>query len=352
MTTRFLKTLKGEAVDRPPFWVMRQAGRYLPEYLKVREQAGSFLTLCYTPELASEVTLQPIRRFDMDAAIIFSDILIIPQALGVPLDFVKGEGPKLDTLRSTADITQLNTDPSALLEFLNPVFEAVSLTREQLAADKSLIGFAGAPWTLSLYMLDNHPSKDCPTTRSWAWGQPQAFETLLNVLTSAVITYLDKKIEAGADAVQLFESWASHVPAELFEMCVQKPIFTIARALKEKHPATPLIFFGRGLKPYQLEVMAKCPHIDALGIDHGQDIQNLSYLKDHVTLQGNLDPAILLTDPATVRQKTTELLDKMAPGGRFMFNLGHGILPPTPVENMQAMAETIKNYSVKNHKVA
>lgn len=338
---KIMDVLHGTAHTPPPVWVMRQAGRYLPEYQATRKQAGSFLDLCYTPQLACEVTLQPINRFDFDAAIIFSDILVIPQALGIELDFKEGVGPVLDIMQNIDNVEDLSPDTNKL----QPVYEAIRLTRVKLPEDKALIGFCGAPWTLAQYMLDAKPSKDNLNTRRLAYESPQKFEEFLNVITQACVQHLGAQIEAGCDAVQIFDSWAANVPAELFESCVLIPLTSICRNLKVLYPHVPIIVFPKGLKERQLQALAAhTSEFAALGLDHGQDLTWASAnLPENLVFQGNLDPAVLLTNPATVREQTLKMLRRIPRERPHIANLGHGITPATPVENVQAFIDTIRN---------
>ena len=240
----FLQALARKTLSRPPIWLMRQAGRYLPEYKKIREQAGNFLNLCYTPELAAEVTLQPIRRFGFDAAILFADILLVPHALGQPLDFKAGEGPILEPLRDDAAILELGRSPP--MEKLQPVFATVRTVRPQLDRKVALIGFAGAPWTVAAYMIEGGSSSDFIRARRWALSAPESFEILIQKLVDATVAYLAGQIEAGVDAVQLFESWAGLLPAKEFQRFCTVPMAEIVRRLKAKFPSLPVIVFPKG----------------------------------------------------------------------------------------------------------
>lgn len=334
-----------KSVSRPAIWYMRQAGRYLPEYRRVRAQAGSFLDLCYTPSLASELTLQPIQRFDLDAAIIFSDILVIPHALGQKVWFEEGEGPKLDLLQGGKDVAKLSH--TTLHQHLNSVYDAVSLTRERLAADKALFGFCGAPWTLALYMLDEKPSKDCPNTRKFAYSDPQAFQALMDMLVESCAAYLIQKVNAGADTLQIFDSWAAHVPHNLFGQVILKPLIQICERVKAQHPQVPIIIFPKGLPEYQLDVLVqhnrqyKC--FEGLGISHTYNLEACAQRwGQDVCIQGNLDPALLLTTPEITVKNTKACLKMGRQAKGYIFNLGHGILPAASIENVNAMVRTVK----------
>lgn len=339
-----IDALQKKEVKHPPLWVMRQAGRYLPEYQELRKQAGSFFALCDTPDWAAEVTLQPIRRFDLDAAIIFSDILVIPRALGQQVDFIEGKGPVVEKLKDVQDVENLLTEPTHVLEKTQPTVTAIGQVRQDLATDKALIGFCGAPWTLALYMLDDAPAKGGHTARQWAYAQPEAFQKLLDKIVAASVTYLDAQIQAGANVVQVFDSWAGQAPANLFEQVVQAPILAICKALKEKHPDVPIIVFARGVQQHRLVQLVEASQgvFDGLGLDEAVDIKwAADMLQLKVCVQGNLDPAILLTTPEKVQAEARKIMDILHRNPGFIFNLGHGILPPTPLENMAALRAAV-----------
>ena len=269
-TKKILRSLKGEVTARVPFWLMRQAGRYLPEYRATRQQAGSFLNLCFNPELASEVTLQPIRRFGMDAAIIFSDILVVPHALGQALDFVEGEGPKLTALHSAQDISKLNFD--AFDQKLAPVYDALRRTRAALEPDKALIGFAGAPWTLACYMLQGYGDGEFAAAKKFAYTDPFNFDRLIDILTEATTRYLLKQIESGADTVQLFDSWAGLLPHHYFKRWVIAPAQKIVEQIRKKYPDTPVIGFPRGAGVLYSNYVDKTG-VQGVGIDTQTSLQ-------------------------------------------------------------------------------
>lgn len=339
---RLLRSLRGEAVWPPPVWLMRQAGRYLPEYRAVRAQARDFVALCLTPELAAEVTLQPIRRYGFDAAILFSDILILPWALGHGLAFREGEGPVLPPLRDQAGVAALK--PQQLLEKTQPVMETVRRVRAGLAAEgfgaTSLIGFAGAPFTVACYMVEGGGSKDFAAVRAMAYGQPDLFARLMDVLTEATVEYLSAQAEAGAEALMLFDSWAGVLSPSLFRAHVAAPARRIIDALKARHPDLPVIGFPRlaGLMARDYAATG----VDGLGVDTGSDIGVVaSMLPPHVAVQGNLDPLALVAGGASMRQETDAILRAMR-GRPFVFNLGHGIVPQTPPENVAALLEQVR----------
>lgn len=337
----FLDTLQGTERSEIPFWFMRQAGRYLPEYQKIRREFSNFLEFCYTPNAACEVTLQPIQRFDMDAAILFCDILVIPDALGMNVSFVKGEGPKLTPLRNPDDIKSLSA--TNLLVHLTPVFEAVRHVRVSLSKDKALIGFAGSPWTLACYMIEGGGSKDFMQTRRFALQYPQAFLELLSLLSDSVARYLIAQIKAGADAVQLFDSWAGIVPACLFEHYILKPNQSIIEQVRLSCPDIPIIGFAKSIGS-NLPDFAGLP-FTAIGLDSGiSPVYAVSQIAEDKVLQGNLDNVLLAEDRQEAVKQTRIILEQFKQR-RFIFNLGHGILPHTPISNVEAVIETIKEFS-------
>lgn len=342
---RFLKALYREEVDRPPFWMMRQAGRSLPEYRELRLKAGGFLDLCYNPAFGAEVTLQPLKRFGMDAAILFSDILVIPHALGQDLTFQAGEGPKLPPI-SVEDIPKLRENLDNIHETLNPIYETVRRVKEGLTEEQTLIGFCGAPWTVSTYMIEGGGSKNYAKTTSFSIKHAEEYDELMDLLIEASIRYLSKQIEAGAEAIQIFDSWAAVHSPEQFTRCVLKPLLKMAKRLKEIHPDTPIILFPRGIHPHQLELFAAHnANFEALGLDTTIDMNWASEkLQDKVCIQGNLDPNLLLTTPDVVKEKVTNLLEIGHKKPGFVFNLGHGVLPETPMENLESLVKTIKDF--------
>lgn len=335
--SRFLETLKHKE-DQVPVWFMRQAGRYLPEYRKLRSSFPDFLSFCYTPEASTEATLQPIRRFGYDAAILFSDILVIPDALGQPVRYAEGHGPLLEAISTKAEIEKL--DPSRVVTHLAPVFQTVKQIRRELPGDKALIGFAGAPWTVACYMVEGKGSKDFAKTRMMAYADEEAFALLMGILTESTVEYLSQQIEAGADAVQLFDSWAGVLPQQEFVKWVMVPAQKIVGALKAKHPDVPVIAFARGAG-VMLENYADKVQSTALGIDTSMPMHVArDRLSDRFVLQGNLDPLVLASDRDRAVADTLKLLETMK-GKAYIFNLGHGIIPQTPIDNVQAVIDTI-----------
>jgi uroporphyrinogen decarboxylase len=321
---------------------MRQAGRYLPEYRAIRAGVKDFVALCTTPKLAAEVTLQPIRRYGFDAAILFSDILMLPWALGHGLEFKEGEGPVLPKLRDEAGIAAL--DPGRVADRVAPIMETVRLVRTGLAAegftDTTLIGFAGAPFTVACYMVEGGGSKDFANVRGMAYAQPALFQRLMDILTEASIEYLSAQVIAGAEALMLFDSWAGVLSPSLFRTHCIAPAAKIVSALKARHPAVPIIGF-----PRLAGVMTRsyaATNVDAIGVDTGSDIGAVAaMLPAHVAVQGNLDPLALVAGGPAMVAETSAILNTMR-GRPFVFNLGHGIVPQTPPEHVAALLELVR----------
>lgn len=337
--SRFLNVLQGVPSTPPPIWFMRQAGRYLPEYRATREQAGSFLKLCFSPKLAAEVTLQPIRRYDLDAAILFADILLIPMYMGQDLTFEAGEGPRLrPALQSNPN---LPLTINGITEALSPIMETIRLVRAELAEDKALIGFAGAPWTVATYMIAGQGIKDPASLRRFAYENPQAFDCLIDQLEQATITYLLAQIEAGIDAVQLFESWASGLPPAFSQKYCYGPARRIAKAIKAKYPEIPIIAFPKGAGTQLLDYAAD-NLFSGLGLGTETDpnwaAENLS---DKITLQGGLDPLLVVQGGDKMRSAALTLKDTFA-GKPYIFNLGHGFVPETPPEHVAELIRLIR----------
>ena len=334
---KLLRVLAGEVTATPPFWLMRQAGRYLPEYRAVRAGCDGFLDLCYSPEKACEVTLQPLRRFGMDAAIIFSDILVIPHALGQGVRFVQGEGPKLDPIRDEAGLAGLKYDPS----HLQPVYDAVSLTREKLPEGTALIGFAGAPWTLACYMVEGGGSKDFGVTRRMAREKPEWFTRLIDLLVETIIDYLCRKVEAGVEVVQLFDSWSGILPEEEFDRWVVEPTARIVAGVKARHPEVPVIGFPRLAGVGYVRYAAKTG-VDAVSLDPQVPLAwAREELAPRAVLQGNMDPLMLMAEREVLLGRVRRIRESWA-GVPFVFNLGHGCTPETPIEAVEALAAALK----------
>jgi len=335
----FLRTLNGEPSVIPPIWFMRQAGRYLPEYREVRAKAGSFLDLCYNPELAAEVTLQPIRRFDLDAAILFADILLIPDALGQNVSFIAGEGPRLDH----KDLDQFRDQD--VLPALKPVMETVERVRSGLSAEKALIGFAGAPWTVATYMLAGGPQKDPAALRARYYQDPEFITGLIDVLTEKTSAYLIAQIDAGADAIQLFDTWAAGLPWPVLEAVSLKPLDRIASEVKKARPETPVIMFPKGVgeKAPEYAILKSC---DAIGIDYSMDPGwARAHITPHAVVQGGLDPLLTVTGGMAMEKAASTFL-KLFHDVPYIFNLGHGFTPETPPENVAKLVEFVRNGGV------
>lgn len=334
--------LKKESYKNPPIWIMRQAGRYLPEYREVRSNVTNFLELCYNPKLATEVTMQPIRRFDFDAAIIFSDILVIPDALGIKVEFVKNEGPKLEVLTSKSDLKKLQINN--IENHLNPVFEAINLTRSKLANDKSLIGFSGSPWTLATYICEGGGSKNFDVVKELAIRDENFFSELIEILTKSIITYVLAQIKAGADVIKLFDSWAGVLPESQYQKWVINPNKKIIAAIRDKKPEIPVICFPKGsgalyenfmrqVSPNGLAIDQNCPKEWAK-----ENLQkNLG-----AVIQGNLDNYLLaFGSKKEIEKEVLDILETFK-GENFIFNLGHGILPETPIENVELVIKLVR----------
>lgn len=337
-----LKVLGGEKTDTPPIWLMRQAGRYLPEYRQTRAQAGDFLSLCYTPELAAEVTLQPIRRYGFDASILFADILLVPQAMGQKLWFAEGEGPRLDPLTDQAAIEALGTE--GLHDHLAPVYETVSILARELPDPVTLIGFAGAPWTVASYMIAGRGTTDQAPAKRMAWAAPELFQSLMDKLVEATSAYLIEQIKAGAEVIQLFDTWAGGLPEPLFERAVIEPTTAIVERLKKAHPDVPVIGFPRGVGARAETYWAETG-IDALGLDTGADLDYAArVLQPMGAVQGTLDPQCLVAGGQTMRDEIDRICDCLK-GGPHIFNLGHGIVPDTPPEHVAELVAHIRGRS-------
>jgi uroporphyrinogen decarboxylase len=326
---------------RPPIWLMRQAGRYLPEYREIRKTAGMFLDLCYTPELAAEVTLQPIRRYGFDAAIIFSDILVIPDALGQPVSFKEGVGPVLEAIKGVDELNSL--DQGKLCDHLNPVYEAIQQVRKDLPIETALIGFAGAPWTVATYMVEGGTSRDFANTKRWAFSAPKEFGKLIDILVASITKHLIAQVEAGVDALQIFDSWAGMLPETAFDQWCVEPILRIVSGVKEKHPDVPIIVFPR-LAGHRYLKVAAIEGVSAVSLDQTVSLDWVQgNLQKKVAVQGNLDPIYLLAGGEAMRAEANRILKSLS-GGPFIFNLGHGVLPPTPLDNVAELCEIVSRW--------
>ncbi len=334
-----LDVLDGNRRGIPPVWMMRQAGRYLPEYRELRQKAGSFLALCFNPKLAAEVTLQPVRRFQFDAAILFSDILVIPHALGQPVRFEAGEGPRLPPLEDAQSIARLTREVDQ--NTLAPVYETIRLVKQELPKDTALIGFCGAPWTVATYMVAGRGTPDQAPARLFAYQHPEAFAGLIDILTQASVAYLVRQFEAGVEAVQIFDTWAGVLPPEEFALWCIDPVRRIVSGVRAAVPAAKIIGFPRGagsqLSRYVHEVA-----VDAVGLDWTVDRAFArAQIQSRLPVQGNLDPLALLAGGAALDGAVDAILAAFA-DGPFIFNLGHGILPKTPVEHVERMLKRVR----------
>jgi uroporphyrinogen decarboxylase len=334
-----MDALNNTPVARSPIWLMRQAGRYLPEYRVLRQRAATFLEFCYTPELAAEATLQPVRRYGLDAAILFSDILVIPDALGCRVWFEDGAGPKLEAVRDAAALERLRA--SIDLERLAPVYEATRLVRQNLPSGTALIGFAGAPWTLAAYMVEGGSAPDFHTARVFALRQPDVFARLIDLLSEAVLVHLAAQIDAGADVVQLFDSWAGILPEPEFVRWCEVPAACIVRRLKARYPEVPVIAFPRGAGvSYQRFVMAV--PVDGISLDTRVPLGWARKALPGVCLQGNLDPAALVAGGEVACREARRIIEALDERP-FVFNLGHGVLPQTDPLAVGALVDYVKS---------
>ena len=345
MTKPLIEALKGKAQETPPVWMMRQAGRYLPEYRELRASTGGFLDLCYNPDKASEATLQPIRRFGMDGAIVFSDILVVPHALGQQVTFETGEGPKLDRLTGADDLRRLTREK--FHEHLAPVYETLRQTKSKLMHEgfenTALIGFAGAPWTLACYMIDGGSSRDFQQTKLWAYNDQHSFADLMDILCESIVDYLDMQVQAGAEAVQLFDSWAGILDHTMFSRWVIRPTRKIVEGFRQLHPDIPFIGFPRGAGRMTLDY-AQNSMVSALSLDPqtapkwaANVYQNL------MPVQGNMDPVCLLSGGLTMQSAAEDILVHLAKGP-FVFNLGHGVIKETPPEHVEELVQMIREW--------
>lgn len=333
-----LETVLGKRQQKPPMWIMRQAGRYLPEYRAVRQTVGSFLELCYSPDLATEVTLQPLRRFDLDAAILFSDILVIPDALGQSVSFETGEGPRLDPV-TPDNLARLQ--PEQVLIKLQPVLETVARLHAALPPDKTLIGFCGSPWTVATYMIGGRGSTDQAAARKFALEHPEAFVTLLDILVEASVRYLLAQFAQGADVVQLFESWALNLDEEAFRAWVIEPNRRIVDAVRRERPGAPIIGFPRGAAGMLAEY-AEQTGVNCIGLDYATPVAFAAKSLPHdLGVQGNLDPLRLVVGGEQMKARAEAIISAFS-DRPHIFNLGHGIVPETPIEHVEQLVRIVK----------
>jgi uroporphyrinogen decarboxylase len=339
---KILRALAGETLDTPPIWMMRQAGRYLPEYRATRAEAGDFLSLCYNSDLAAEVTLQPIRRYGFDAAILFADILLLPQALGADLWFVTGEGPRLSTLTREAELKGLKGKDD-IHEVLNPIYETVRILSRELPQETTLIGFAGAPWTVATYMIAGRGTPDQGPAHALKTENRAVFEGLIDLLTVSTIEYLSKQIEAGAEVVKIFDSWAGSLKGEDFVKYALEPAKAITAALKERHPDVPVIAFPREAGEGYIG-FAKATGADCVALDNSV---SAAWAAEHVQVdgcvQGNLKSSHMVTGGQALIDETRQICEAFSKGPHI-FNLGHGITPDADPENVALMIDTVRNW--------
>jgi uroporphyrinogen decarboxylase len=337
MRRKVIQVLEGETLSPPPIWLMRQAGRYLPEYRQVRAKAGSFLDLCYTPDHAVEVTLQPIRRFAFDAAILFSDILVIPDAMKRNVRFTEGHGPEMDPI----DVDGIaGLDGDRVLEHLAPVLESVRRLRRELPQETTLLGFCGAPWTVATYMIAGHGTPDQAPARLFAYRHPKAFEDLLMLLADVSADYLVAQIDAGADAVQIFDSWAGVLGEREFQAFAVKPVARMIASVKARRPKAKIIAFAKGagylLKDYRQKTKA-----DAIGLDWSVPLDFAVELQKDGPVQGNLDPMRMVAGGVALEEGIDDILQRLG-NGPLIFNLGHGITPQADPENVRLLVERVR----------
>ncbi len=342
-TSKFLKVLSGQVETPPPIWLMRQAGRYLPEYRQLRQQNHDFMKFCRIPSLTIEATLQPIKRYDFDAAILFSDILIIPDALGQKVTFLEKKGPQLTPIASREDLRRILSF-DAFKTSLDPVLDTLRGLRDALPMDKALIGFAGAPWTIFAYMVEGEGSRTFAKAVKLWYQQPDVAEELMEMICKATELYLEAQIEAGAQALQLFDSWAGAVPYPLLEKAIYAPTRRILNTLKQKHPSIPVICFPKGLGE-KLPYFVETTEAKALGLDAHVDLDVLlPHFPKSLPLQGNLDPQLLIAGGPPLKNEIRRIR-KCFEGRPHIFNLGHGILPETPLENVEMLVRTVREES-------
>ena len=335
-----LKALNGERQAVPPIWMMRQAGRYLPEYRATRAQAGDFLSLCYTPDLAAEVTLQPIRRFGFDAAILFADILLLPQALGADLWFVTGEGPRLSTIQDDADFAKL-AGKDDIHDTLAPVYETVSILARELPRETTLIGFAGAPWTVATYMIAGRGTPDQGPAHALREGNLALFDQVIDRLTDSTIEYLDMQVKAGAEVVKIFDSWAGSLKGDAFEKYAVEPTRRITSALKERHPGLPIIGFPREAGDGYIGFHGKTG-VDCVALDNSVTPEwGATHVQKDGCVQGNLASSHMVTGGQALIDEVRHVRDAFS-GGAHIFNLGHGITPDADPDNVSLMIETLR----------
>ena len=334
-----LRTLGGEVIDPPPIWLMRQAGRHLEEYKKLRKKADSFLSFCYSPDLALEATLQPVQRYHMDGAIVFSDILVIPDSLGQRVSFVESKGPTLVPIKTVKDIERLST--THLYSRLKPVYETITQLTKKVPPETALIGFSGAPWTLAAYMIEGGSSRDFQRTRLWAYKEPEEFQLLIDCLIEVTSAHLIYQLDAGAEVVQIFDTWAGVLSAKQFQKWVINPVSRMVEIIKERHPLAPIIGFPRGAG-LNYECFAVETGVDAVSVDSTIPLKWVSEkIQPHCVVQGNLDNLVLLEGGVQLEKDVFDILNYLG-NGPFIFNLGHGVLPETPVPHVEKLIKLVR----------
>ncbi|MEL6726197.1 MAG: uroporphyrinogen decarboxylase [Pseudomonadota bacterium] len=340
--SRFLKVLGGEPSSPVPLWMMRQAGRHLPEYLELRSQAKNFLDFCYSPSMATEATLQPIRRYDMDAAILFADILLVLDAMGLDVRFEKGVGPIVETVDTTADLERTSLETA--VQRLSPVYETVDRVRDGLADNKALIGFCGAPWTVALYAIEGRGGTDKSSARGWAYNRTDLLDALLARLVEISAHYLASQVKAGADALMIFESWAEGLPSDLFQTLVIEPNQALVKRLRELGVNVPIIGFPRGAAT-MIGAYAQQVEVNGIGLDTAIDPAHaVQAVPPTIAVQGHLDPLLLIAGGDAMDRRVREILDAYK-GRPHIFNLGHGVRPETPIPHVERVVELVREHS-------
>jgi uroporphyrinogen decarboxylase len=339
---RLLRALRGEVLTPPPLWLMRQAGRYLPEYREVRAKAKDFLEFCYSPELATEVTLQPLRRFPLDAAILFSDILVVPDALGQRVEFRDNEGPVLDPVRDRTAVAKLRA--ASVHDRFAPIYDTVQRIKRALPPEATLIGFAGAPWTVAVYMVEGRGGTDCHEIRKFALQKSADFARLIETLVEVTAEYLVHQVKNGAEAIQIFDSWAGVLSESQFRQWVIAPTKALVEHVRKTHPNTPIIGFPRGAGALYADYAAETG-VDAVSLDSAVPLAwAAAELQSRCAVQGNLDNLALLVGGSVLEQEARRILAALA-RGPFVFNLGHGVLPETPPEHVAQLAATVRGWA-------
>ena len=338
-SSRFLKVLSGTPSSPVPIWMMRQAGRHLPEYLELRARAKDFLDFCYSPAMAAEATLQPIRRYDMDAAILFADILLILDAIGLDVRFEKGVGPIVETVKTESDLHRVPMEKA--VQRLSPVYETVDRVRSKLAGDKALIGFCGAPWTVALYAIEGRGGTDKSAARSWAYTNADLMNKLLDLLIEASAQYLAEQVKAGADALMIFESWAEGLPSDLFQTLIIDPNAKLVKRLRDMGITVPIIGFPRGAAT-MLEAYTSQVAVNGVGLDTAINPGHVAHaVPKTMAVQGHLDPLLLIAGGEAMEARVRELLRAYS-GRPHIFNLGHGVRPETPIAHVERVVELVR----------